>query len=264
MIVMAEQRSGYPGLDDRLVEAEVTRDEIIGGRRVVVLPAEEPYAAQHLVLAYVVKAHVAPGYVGATDMLTRHDAESDFASDTSVRRIGSDPETGGRHLEEIAFEVVSEHGERNVTEKAQRMHRRGVRRIFTIVVKGGEWRVREWSPESQIWRLLEVDAQIEDPCLVKPLPLEALFDVAAADNAVIEALAAKGNPELLRQEAVAEAKGKAKMRARSVLMVLETRGIAVSEAQREKILSCHDLDRLDRWLRRATLASSAGEVTSEP
>ncbi|HEV7785889.1 MAG TPA: hypothetical protein VGQ28_11170 [Thermoanaerobaculia bacterium] len=247
-----------PGLDDRLVEAEVTRDELLGGRRVAAFPAEEPHASQHLILDYVVQAHLASGYAGATDLLTRHDVDSDFASDTCVRKIGIDPATGARHLEEIAFEVVSEQSERNVTEKALRMHRRGVRRIFTIVIKDG-WRVREWLPESQSWRPLEADAQIEDACLVKPLPVSALLDAAAADDAVVEALAAKGNPELLRREAAVEAKA----RAEDVLMVLETRGVAVSESQRQEILGCHDLDRLDRWLRRATLASSAGEVTSE-
>jgi hypothetical protein len=278
MDVMDERRSGYslkapgysssprhlpgrgplPGLDDRLVEAEVSREEIIGGHRVIAFPAEEPHASQHLVLDYVVQAHLAAGYAGATDLLTRHDVDSDFASDTCVRKAGIDPATGARYLEEIAFEVVSEQSERNVTEKAVRMHRRGVRRIFTIVVKG-ERRVREWSSKGQTWRLLEADSQIEDPCLVKPLRVAALLDAAAGENAVVEALAAKGNPELLKREAKAEAKGKAE----SILMVLETRGIAVGEAQREEILRCHDLDRLDRWLRRATLASSAGEVTSE-
>jgi hypothetical protein len=287
MSLMDERRSGYslkapgfsgsprhlpgrgplPGLDDRLVEAEVTRDEILGGRRVIAFPAEEPHASQHLVLDYVVQAHLAPGYVGATDLLTRHDVDSDFASDTCVRKAGVDPETGARYLEEIAFEVVSEQGERNVTEKAVRMHRRGVRRIFTIMVKG-ERRVREWAPEGVTWRLLAADAQIEDRCLVKPLRVAALLDAAAADNAVVEALAAKGNPEILRREAAAEAKGEAKGRtegrAEDVLKVLETRGIAVSEQLRDEILRCHDLDRLDLWLRRATLASSAGEVFSEP
>ena len=282
MTPMDERRSGYslkapgfsgsprhlpgrgplPGLDDRLVEAEVTRDEIVGGRRVIAFPAEEPHASQHLVLDYVVQAHLAPGYVGATDLLTRHDVDSDFASDTCVRKAGTDPETGSRYLEEIAFEVVSEQGERNVTEKAVRMHRRGVRRIFTIMVKGKR-RVREWAPEGVTWRLLPADAQIEDRCLVKPLRVAALLDAAAADNAVVEALAAKGNPEILRREAAAEAKGRAKGRAEDVLKVLEARGIAVSETQRDEILRCLDLDRLDLWLRRAALASSAISVISE-
>jgi hypothetical protein len=41
----------------------------------------------------------------------------------------------------------------------------------------------------------------------------------------------------------------------------EVRGVPVSEAQREEILRCSDLDRLGRWLRRAALASSADELT---
>ncbi|MFY9822316.1 MAG: hypothetical protein WAM82_13115 [Thermoanaerobaculia bacterium] len=154
------------------------------------------------------------------------------------------------------------------------MHRRGVRRIFTISVKGPR-RVREWSAESRSWRPLAGDAQIEDPCLVKPLPVAALLDAAAADNAVVEALAAKGNPEFRKREAAAEARGeaqgevrgkaqgRAQGKAEAILSVLETRGIAVTEAQREEVLRCGDLDRLDRWLRRATLAFSAGEVVSE-
>jgi hypothetical protein len=45
--------------------------------------------------------------------------------------------------------------------------------------------------------------------------------------------------------------------------VLEAREVAVSAAQREKILGCSDPDRLGRWLRRAALASSADEVMAE-
>jgi len=42
------------------------------------------------------------------------------------------------------------------------------------------------------------------------------------------------------------------------------RGLAVNESQRQEILGCRNLDQLDRWLRRAILASSAEEVTSDP
>ena len=112
------------------------------------------------------------------------------------------------------------------------------------------------SPESQSWRPLEAGAQIEDPCLAAPLPVAALLDAAAADNAVVGALVAKGNPEIQRREAAVAAE--------AILKVLEARDIAVSADQRQGILRCHDRDRLDRWLRRAVLASSAGEVISEP
>ncbi|HYX22835.1 MAG TPA: hypothetical protein VFC23_01695, partial [Thermoanaerobaculia bacterium] len=206
---------------------------------------------------------VAPGYKSAADLLTRHAVDSDFASDACIFRQGADPETGRRRLEEIAFEIVAEQRERNATEKAVSMHRRGVRRIFAILVKGKR-RVSEWSPESQSWRPLAADAQIEDPCLVKPLAVAALLDAAVADNAVVEALAAKGNPELQRREDAARSEGEARGRAESILKVLAARGIDVGEAQRQEILACRDLGRLDRWLARAVLASSVDEITAEP
>jgi hypothetical protein len=64
-------RTGLPRIDDRLVVPEVTRDEIIKGRRVVAMPADAPHGDQHFRLDYVVGAHVAPGYEGSTELLTR-------------------------------------------------------------------------------------------------------------------------------------------------------------------------------------------------
>jgi hypothetical protein len=260
-------RDSFPPLDEHLVEPEVTRDEIIGGRRVVAMPALEPHADQQSDLDYVLRAHVAPGYRTAADLLTRFDVDSDFASDACVYRKGVDPETGRRPLEEIAFEIVSEQNQREVMEKAVYMDRRGVRRIFAIRVKG-ERRVCEWSSESQSWRPLEADAQIEDPCLVKPLAVAALLDAAVADNEVVEALAAKGNPALRKREDVAKAEaraeGRAEAKAEDILKVLEARGIAMSEAQRQEIMRCHDLAQLDRWLVQAARASSIDEITPEP
>jgi hypothetical protein len=254
----------FPSVDDHLVEPEVTRDEMIGGRRVVAHPAEEPHADQHSELDYVLRAHAAPGYRASSDLITRHDVDSDFASDACLRKQGIDPETGTRYLEEIAFEVVSEQNERNVSEKAPRMHRRGVRRIFAIFVKKPQ--VCEWSPESGSWLPLDPGSRIEDPCLARPLEVAALLDAAAADNAVVEALAVKGNPAIREREAAArregEATGEARGKAESILMVLEGRGLVVSDAQRQRILGCRDLDQLDRWLLRAGWASSADEVTA--
>src|SRR6185369_1353300 len=101
-------REPFPRVDDHLVRPEVTRDEIIGGRRLVASPAKYPHASQHGRLDYLLQAHAAPGYGEACDLLTRHDQESDFASDACVAKEGVDPNTGARFLEEIAFEVVSE------------------------------------------------------------------------------------------------------------------------------------------------------------
>ena len=253
----------FPPVDEHLVEPEVTRDEIIDGRRVVAFPAEAPHADQHDRLQYVLHAHVAPGYVSAVDLLTRFDQKSDFASDACVRREGVDPQTGRRHLEDLAFEVVSVQREQNVSEKVPRMHRRGVRRIFAIFLKSRQ--VCEWSPEGQgSWRPLGPASSIEDSCLAKPLAVAALLDAAAADDAVVQALAAKDNPELLRMKVAerreGEAQGEVRGIAKSILRVLERRGIAVSPEQRQEILSCPDLDRLNHWLDQAALAATADEV----
>ncbi|MEP7010778.1 MAG: hypothetical protein ABJC13_10675 [Acidobacteriota bacterium] len=251
-------RGTFPNVDDHLVEPEVTRDEIIGGRRVVASPAETAHADQHSRLDYVLQAHVATGYRVSVDLITRHGEVMDFASDACVRREGTDPATGRRYLEEIAFEVVSEQREKLATEKAEQMGRRGVRRIFAIWVKSGE--VGEWSSEDQAWRRLEAGAKIDDVCLVKPLEVAALLDAAVADNAVVEALAAKGNSAIRARDAAAEARGVA----RSILDVLEARAVSVTEAQRQQILRRQDLERLSLWLRRAVTASSAAEVLAEP
>ena len=257
----------FPRVDDHLVEPEVTRDEIIGGHRIVAMPANPPHANQQSRLDYVLQALVAPGYIASADLLTRHDQESDFASDACIYKEGVDPATDARYLEEIAFEVVSEQNEGVVTEKARRMQRRGVRRIFAVWVKKAH-RVCEWSPKSESWLPLEPETRIADPCLVTPLPVAALFDERKADDAVIDALVAKDSPAIRDWDAAAEArgvaKGEIKAKAEDILEILEERSIPVVEAQRQEILGCQDLDRLKRWLRRAVMASSADEVTSEP
>jgi hypothetical protein len=80
--------------------------------------------------------------------------------------------------------------------------------------------------------------------------------------------------DMLRQEGEArgralgqvegEAKGKAEGRsegeARAICAVLEARGLAVSDAIRQRIASCRDLATLDRWLVRAATVATADAV----
>jgi hypothetical protein len=61
-------------------------------------------------------------------------------------------------------------------------------------------------------------------------------------------------------EAEGKAKGEAKGEADALLRVLEARGIAVPERQRELIMDCQDLSQLKAWLTRAATATSLGEV----
>jgi hypothetical protein len=49
-----------------------------------------------------------------------------------------------------------------------------------------------------------------------------------------------------------------------VLTVLRVRGIAVSDAARERILAQKDLEQLKRWHEKAIVAASIGEVIGDP
>ncbi|MEW9555209.1 hypothetical protein [Nonomuraea sp. NPDC050783] len=69
------------------------------------------------------------------------------------------------------------------------------------------------------------------------------------------------NSLLIEGEAKGEAKGKAKGKvegeAETLLLVLEGRGIAVSDEVRERVLSCEDKDTLDAWVLRAITVEKA-------
>jgi hypothetical protein len=251
---------GWPPLDDHLVEPEVSRDEVVRGRWIKALPANPAHADRHTDLDYVIRGSVAEGYVCSTDLLTRSAVDSDFATDVSVRKAGVDPETGERYLEEVAFEVVNEQRLKDMTERAKILTQRGVRRIFAIFAKKGE--VAEWSPSWSRWKRLDPEAKIEDPCFEVTIPVKALLDAAEADNAVLEGLAAKGNPALRAREEKGRKEGQVQAQAKALLTVLAARGVPVSDAERERILACRQPAVLERWITRAAVAEAAADLFS--
>lgn len=217
------------------------------------MPAKPPHARQHLQLGYVLGAHVAEGWLGAVEMLTRTGHDTDFAPDASVYPAAPDPKTGERQIEHLAFEICSQQNLSTPTGKARDLVGRGVRRVFCIVVGGTrrrpsqKTRLLEWSRETDGWSPVAKDAFIEDPCLSSPLPVRALLDATQSDDAVARALRERGNP-IFEEE---RAKGEVEASARILLAILETRGLDVSRKARRKILECNDVARLERWVQRA-------------
>jgi hypothetical protein len=61
----------------------------------------------------------------------------------------------------------------------------------------------------------------------------------------------------------ARVEGRTEARADAVLAVLRVRGIAVPAAVRKRILAEKDLQRLERWLEKAILATSIEEVIDD-
>ncbi len=199
-----------PRVDDYRTDIDFENEEMVGGVVYQVFGADYPHARRNGHLDYLLQGIAAPGYGTASDLKTRVDDDDDFASDSALVKDDADPETGTRHLEEIAFEVVSEQNRGIVTEKAPRMIQRGVRRVFAVFVK--KKRVAEWSPGSSDWVTLHPSALIEDPILVEPLEVAAVLDAAKADDAVVRGLAKKNNPEILRIREKERTEGKAEGR----------------------------------------------------
>jgi hypothetical protein len=237
-----------PSLDERLVEPE-TREEMLRGQRLHVMPALPPHAERHFELDYVIRAHVATGYVGASDMLTRAGPGSDFATDTAVRRQGTDPATGTRYLEELAFEVVSTQSMREITMRAEDLSNRGVRRLLAIFVGRGQ--VCEWSNTEHRFVQLSLDGELEDPTLARPLPIRALLDAAQADNAVVDALDSKGNPRLLGIKAREFERGIERGIERSIEAACRALAIDLTPEHRTCLRGL-DADGLERLLTRLT------------
>ncbi len=188
-------QQAHPRVDDHLVPPEVSREEIVRGRKIVTMGANPEHADVHSRVDFVIAPHVVDDCATGSDLLTRVNQGSNFATDVSVRKKGIDPQTGARYLEELSFEVVNEQSMRSVIEKAEDLTRRGVRRVFAIFVKDGY--VGEWSPaKSEFIRLQS--GMLEDRLLIRPIAVQALLDAAIAECEVALALWKKGNPEIKR------------------------------------------------------------------
>ena len=265
-----------PGIDDRLVAPE-TRYELLEGRLVHVSPADAPHGTRHSKISALVEAHAGLEFEVACDLLTRVSETSEVAPDVSVYPQARDPETGGRQLEQLAFEVVSTQSLSHAGRKAAKLTERGVRRVFAIDLERD--RALEWSRELASWAVLDTAGYIEDPALDAPLPIDALLHAAKADDAIASALLIKRNPviEAARErdrvesrsqglaEGLAEGKaaGLAEGKATTLLAFLAARGIAVDAAARARVLAERDLATLDRWIARAGSCGTIAELFAE-
>jgi Uma2 family endonuclease len=198
-------RAPLPAVDELLVAPE-SGYEILHGKVFEVPPAQEPHAERNSKLAALLEAHVSVHFNAAVDLLTRTDELTNFAPDASVYPAARDPETGGRQLEHLAFEVVSTETLGHAATKAALLVERGVRRVFALDVEGQQ--VLEWSSKKGAWRKLKAGSALADPCFAVPLPVDALSVAAKADDAVAAALLAKKNPVLETALRRAKTKGK--------------------------------------------------------
>ena len=272
----AKSRGGLPDVDERLVMPE-TRFEIIDGKVELVPPSDEQHGTRHSKVSALLEAYAAAGYAVASDMLTRTSVKGDMAPDASVFPSARDPRTGGRQLEELAFEVLSTERLGHAAKKARALAERGVRKIFAIDVERKSALV--WSATTNTWQILPLNGSIEDRALALPLPVRALVDAVNSDDAVAQALIAKKNPVItsaldraerkgkaegqLSGKAKGKAEGKAEGRIESLLTVLAARGLKVRRKQEKRIRSTDDEAVLAGWLVRAVSCASVDDLLGD-
>jgi hypothetical protein len=128
------------------------------------------------------------------------------------------------------------------------------------------------------------DALVAPGILKNPVPVLALYDRDAAHEATLknllqrrgyeslDAVRAEGEIEgklkgqregEIKGRREGETKGKLEGRRDSLLTVMAARGLAVSEAQRARILEAEDVEVLDRWLAQAVTAPSVEAALAE-
>jgi Uma2 family endonuclease len=249
-----------PDVDERLVAPD-SRFEIIDGKVSYVPPALEPHGTSHARLAAIVEAHRHPDFSVAVDMLTRTSRVDDIAPDVSVYPSARNPRTGGRQLEQLAFEIASTESLSHAADKARRLVGRGVRRVFALDLD--RERVLEWSTDIDAWSILDLTSEIDDPALAVPLPVAPLIDAARADDAVVRAFRARRHPEFLAERAEGERIGREQGRLEAladlVVSTLATRGMTVTPDQTACVFAERDVGRLMRW---AQAASTIADVAS--
>lgn len=244
---------GLPAVDERLVAPE-SGYEVIDGRIVEVPGAGEAHGTRHAKVAAMIGAAVRDEFDVAVDMLTRTSKLNDFAPDVSVFPRARDPRTGGRQIEQLAFEIVSTQALSDAGDKASKLTARGVRRMFAIDIRHA--RVFEWAAEAAMWQLLAEAGVIADDCLAAPIAVEALVKAAKIDDAVARTLLLKGNPVLMEEMKTRELDA---LR-RAALAISRARGLTLTEAQRDRIATCEDASQLETWLSRLATASAPDTV----
>lgn len=244
---------GFPNVDERLVMPD-TRYEVVDGKVEHVPPADEAHGSRHSKISALLEVYTAEGYDVASDMLTRTSKKGDMAPDASVFPRARDPRTGGRQLEELAFEVVHTEGLGHAAAKARSLVERGVRRVFAIDVE--HRRALAWSRDTNGWEMLPHDGVIEDPALSVPLPIRPLVEAMKADDAVAQALIAKKNPVV--EDAIRAARLEGKVEA--LLAVLAARGVRVSKKAEKQVRAERNEATIDAWLKRAARGQGLDEL----
>lgn len=202
----------------------------------------------------VEEAGIDPGYAPSPGMLRAPDVA-----------VGNVPDQRGwiQGVPPLAVEYAgSGQDERELQDKIADFLAAGTRLVWVVRLVGP--RRVEVHEAGKPMRTLGPGESVSAPGILRnSYPVEAFYDRATAHRLTLRNLLQREGYESLddvRKEALEEGRdeGRKEGHAQSLLLVLEARGISVTETDRARILGCPDPDQLAEWLRRA---ASAGELS---
>lgn len=138
--------------------------------------------------------------------------------------------------------------------------------LFVWVVRlVGPRRVEVHCPGESI-RVLGIGETLEAPGILRnPVPVEALFERAAADRVTLRNLLQRaGYEDLEAVRAEGLEQGREEGVAESILTLLAVRGLAAAPQVVERIRTCRDLEQLRTWLQAAARVTEASDLFSWP
>ena len=128
-------------------------------------------------------------------------------------------------------------------------------RLVWVVRLVGPRRVEVHRPEGPPEVRIPGDLLEAPGILQNPVPVEALFDPAAAQEAALRnLLQRRGYESLEAARSSARAEGELEAKRAAIVAVLESRGLALDDAGLALVETCSDPGLLTLWLRRAAVA----------
>ncbi|HEY3355925.1 MAG TPA: Uma2 family endonuclease [Polyangia bacterium] len=174
------------------------------------------------------------------------------APDVAVGNVPSEPGWVGG-APQLALEYADTgQDEAKLQEKIQDLLEAGTRVVWVARLVGPR-RVEVYTAGAPV-HVVSPGEELRAPGILRnAVPVDALFDRVAAHETVLR--------NLLQRRGYASLDAvRAEGEARALLGLLAARGLAVTEAQRQRITGCTDPATLERWVARAVTAATVDEA----
>jgi hypothetical protein len=236
---------------------ESDRFELSDGHAIYCAPAGDRHGSAHTQGAKVLAADpAAAGKVGIDVGYAFGDGKYLRAPDVSVSASREHGPGWATSAPLLAVEYADAgQDEKELARKIRELFAAGTRLVWVVRLVG-PLRVEVHEP-GQVMRMAGADEVLTAPGILQnPVPVRALVDDEVADRAVMHSLLSREGYDSL--EAV-----QARALARSLLIVLQSRGLAAGDDVRARIEACRDPELLARWIARAATAGSAMAVFAD-